>query len=235
MESSYGHIIFVSTDTVFKKTMASSHFESFLQRVFEASGIASQNELASVLNIHRAAVSQAKRKGVVPERWILKLSQKYGLSPEWLESGKGATFSRNGPDGEFFNIPKVTARLSAGGGSFETASTIERYFAFQRAWLAKKGDPRRMVLMDVSGNSMEPELKDGDMVLVDRSRTEVAAGVIYAVGVDEAIMVKRIEKQPNALVLHSDNPRYMPVCLEGGAAAGVRIIGRVIWACREYR
>jgi len=215
--------------------MASFSFESFLQRVFEATGIASQNELASVLNIHRAAVSQAKRKGTVPERWILKLSRKYGLSPEWLESGEGRTFSRDGGDSEFFNIPKVSARLSAGGGSFETASTIESYFAFQRAWLSKKGDPRRMVLMDVSGNSMEPELKDRDMVLVDRSWTEVVGGVIYAVGVDDVIMVKRIERQPNVLVLHSDNPRYMPICLEGDAAAGVRIIGRVIWTCREYR
>ena len=89
--------------------------------------------------------------------------------------------------------------------------------------------------MDVSGNSMEPELKDGDMVLIDRSRTEMPAGAIYAVGVDEAIMVKRIEKQPNALVLHSDNPRYAPVFLRGDEAAGVRIIGRVIWTCREYR
>lgn len=215
--------------------MTLSGFEMFLQRVFETTGVGTQNELASVLNIHRAAVSQAKRKGTVPERWILKLSQKFGLNPEWLESGSGQAFSLGPAGTDFFNIPKVAARLSAGGGSFETASGVEEYFAFQKAWLMKKGDPKRMVLMDVSGDSMAPELKDGDMVLVDQSRTEMPAGAIYAVGVDEAIMVKRIEKQQSAIVLHSDNPRYAPVVLRGDEAASVRVIGRVIWTCREYR
>jgi phage repressor protein C with HTH and peptisase S24 domain len=207
----------------------------FLQRVFESTGIGSQNELASVLGIHRAAISQAKRKGAVPERWILKLSQKFGLNPEWLASGTGQTFARGASGTDFFSVPKVAARLSAGGGSYETASGIEGYFAFQRSWLMRKGDPGRMVLMDISGDSMEPEIRDGDMVLIDRSRVEMLAGAIYAVGVDEAILVKRIEKQPNALVLHSDNPRYAPLLLRGDETNGVRMIGRVIWTCREYR
>jgi phage repressor protein C with HTH and peptisase S24 domain len=215
--------------------MSAAGFDMFLRRVFEATGIASQNELASVLNIHRAAVSQAKRKGAVPERWILILSRKFGLNPEWLETGEGLTFSSQEAGAAFVHVPKVAARLSAGGGSFETASKIEGHFAFQRSWLTQKGDPGRMVLMDVSGDSMEPEIRDGDMVLIDRSRVEMLAGAIYAVGVDEAILVKRVEKQPNALVLHSDNPRYAPMVLRGDETAGVRMIGRVIWVCREYR
>ena len=44
-----------------------------------------------------------------------------------------------------------------------------------------------MVLIDVYGNSMEPELKDGDTVLIDTSQKEILAGSIYAVGIDDTI------------------------------------------------
>ena len=63
-------------------------------------------------------------------------------------------------------VPKVKARLSAGDGSFDVDQKISEYYSFQTIWLSKKGNPKDMVLMDITGNSMEPELKDGDTVLL---------------------------------------------------------------------
>jgi phage repressor protein C with HTH and peptisase S24 domain len=114
-------------------------------------------------------------------------------------------------------------------------SEIQGFYAFQTEWLHAKGNPERMVMMDIFGNSMEPELKDGDTVLIDESQKDVIAGAVYAVGVDDTIMVKRVEKHPKTLVLLSENPSYAPIYLEGGDADSVRIIGKVIWACREFR
>jgi phage repressor protein C with HTH and peptisase S24 domain len=133
------------------------------------------------------------------------------------------------------NIPKVIARLSAGGGSFEVGSEIQGYYAFQQEWLQIKGKPNRMVLMDIFGNSMEPELKDGDTVLIDESQKDIIAGALYAVGVDDTIMVKRVEKHPNKLVLRSDNQNYAPIYLQGNESNSIRIIGKVIWSGREFR
>jgi phage repressor protein C with HTH and peptisase S24 domain len=133
------------------------------------------------------------------------------------------------------NIPKVIARLSAGGGSFEVGSEIQGYYAFQLEWLRIKGKPNRMVLMDIFGNSMEPELKDGDTVLIDESQKDIIAGALYAVGVDDTIMVKRVEKHPNKLVLRSDNQNYTPIYLQGNESNSIRIIGKVIWSGREFR
>ena len=123
--------------------------------------------------------------------------------------------------------------MCAGGGSFEVDADVEGYYSFRQAWLAGKGSADQMVLVDVFGNSMEPELKDGDTVLIDQARTDIIAGAVYAVGVDDTIMVKRIEKHPNSLVLLSDNTRYAPIHLEREEMDSVRIIGKVIWACRE--
>ena len=92
-----------------------------------------------------------------------------------------------------------------------------------------------MVLIDIYGNSMEPELKDGDTVLIDTSRNDILAGSIYAVGIDDTIMVKRIEKHPGKLVLISDNKDYEPVYLSQNEMESVRIMGKVVWISRDIR
>ena len=217
--------------------MTTTKFESFLQRVFEATGITSQTELASALNINRSAVTQARKKDSIPDKWILQLYRSFGLNPGWVETGSGQKFHKysDSNDSIFNNIPKVRARLSAGGGSFEVGSNIEGYYAFRKDWLRTKGTISKMVLMDIFGNSMEPEMKDGDTILIDESQKDILAGAIYAVGVDDTIMVKRLEKHPNKLVLLSDNKDYSPIFLQGGEINSVRVIGKVIWICRELR
>jgi len=214
----------------------SSDFEQIIQRVFEATGIDSQNELAQALQINRSAVTQARKKGQVPDRWLLKLYRKFGLNPEWLESGNGRSYLRKpigGAVSEFEKIPKVNARLCAGDGSFETDADIQCYYAFQKDWLRKKGTVDAMVLFDIFGNSMEPEIRNSDTVLVDQSQKAILAGALYAIGIEDTIMVKRIEKRPNKLVLLSNHKDYLPIMLNREEASAVRIIGKVIWVCRE--
>ena len=217
--------------------MATHKFESFLKRVYEATGIASQTELASALDINRSAITQARKKNSIPDKWILKLYRTFGLNPDWVETGSGPTFLKPSASGDsiFKNIPRVKARLSAGGGSFEVGSEIEGYYAFRKEWLTTKGNINTIVLMDIFGNSMEPELKDGDTVLIDESQKDILAGAVYAVGIDDTIMVKRLEKHPNKLVLHSDNKDYSPIYLQDNEINSVRIIGKIIWICREFR
>ena len=216
--------------------MATPKFDTFLKRVFEATGITSQTELASALNINRSAITQARKKDSIPDKWILQLYRSFGLNPDWIETGSGqVSHKKTDSDSIFKNIPKVKARLCAGGGSFEVGSEIEGYYAFRKDWLDTKGAINKMVLMDIFGNSMEPEMKDGDTILIDESQRDVLAGAIYAVGVDDTIMVKRLEKHPNKLVLLSDNKDYSPIYLQGSEINSVRIIGKVIWVSRELR
>jgi len=213
-----------------------SEFNVIINRVFEATGIDSQTELARVLKINRSAVTQARKKGHVPDRWLLRLYRKFGLNPEWVENGAGRIFVSTAVGNvvtQFEKVPKVTARLCAGDGSFETDADVQAYHAFQSDWLRRKGKPEAMVLFDIFGNSMEPEIKDGDTVLIDQSQQAILAGAMYAVGIEDTIMVKRIEKRPNKLVLLSNHKDYLPVMLTREEASAVRILGKVIWVCRE--
>lgn len=133
-------------------------------------------------------------------------------------------------------IPMVEARLSAGAGSLETSGDIERSYAFRSDFLRRKGNPNKMVLMRVNGDSMQPEIMNKDVVLIDQSKTNILAGQIFAVGFEEAIYLKRIDTLPGRIILKSTNPAYPPVEIQVGEQDGeaFRIIGQVIWCGREY-
>ena len=213
------------------------NFPLFFSRVSSALAISSLSELAALLNVNRSSITQARKKDSIPANWLLELFRSHGLNPDWLEGGEGPQWLKQ--DGmfarDFFPVPKVQARLCAGAGSFEVRSDVEEYYSFQTRWLQKKGVMGRMVLMDIFGNSMSPEIKDGDTVLIDQSQTDIYAGIVYAVGVEDTIMVKRIEKHPRKLVLLSDNKEYAPIYLSDEEMDRVRILGKVLWICRELR
>ena len=218
--------------------------EAVIRRMMSAAGLSSQAELARELGVRRAAVTDAKRRRSIPAEWFLRLSRTRGLNPLWLETGQGprriAEAARPEAAGmrhheeEFSFVPMVKARVSGGGGSLETDADIEAYYAFRHEWLRRKGRTGEMRLMRVTGESMEPTLRDEDIVLIDLSQSDVYPGKIYAVGIDQEIVVKRLDKKPGKLVLLSDNRQVYPpleVTLDEGV--DVRILGRVVWMARE--
>jgi phage repressor protein C with HTH and peptisase S24 domain len=212
-------------------------FDLFIRRAFEALKISSQNKLAILLGINRAEITQAKNKGTVPDKWILDLYRKYGINPDWIETGKGKMFITE-RDGsvvvpEYRSAPHVKPRLCAGDGSFEADENINDYWMFRADWLNHKGSASHMILVDIYGTSMEPELKHGDTVMIDTSQQDILAGSIYAVGIEDTIMVKRIEKHPGKLVLRNDNKDYEPVYLSRNEMDSFRIIGKIVWISRN--
>ncbi|MBF0412875.1 MAG: helix-turn-helix domain-containing protein [Desulfamplus sp.] len=211
--------------------------DKLLQRILSATGITTQTELAEVLNINRSAITHARNNNKIPDRWILQLYRKFNLNPEWVEFGTGKTFINKSScsEVEFDYIPKVSAILSAGSGSFDVNSNVNGYIAFAAKWLRLKGSVSDMVAMDVSGDSMEPEIRDGDVVLIDKSQQEIINRKIYAVGFDDSIFIKRLEKHPGRIVLCSDNRAYAPIYLNDNDMEKTRIIGRILWSSREHR
>lgn len=60
------------------------------------------------------------------------------------------------------------------------------------------------------GDSMEPTLKDGDLVLI-RQQPEVEQGQIAAVSIEGETTLKHVYRQENGLLLVADNPAYSPI------------------------
>ena len=236
--------------------------EGILDRMLSVAGLKRDVQLAALLGVSPQAVSQARQKKRVPESWLVRMAARYHLSIDWLlygeigidrllygESGPNPARSVEPPprrgaiaaaaDGERLEValvPLVAASLSAGSGSLESGGEVQDYFAFRQDWLLHRGNPDNMVLMKVHGDSMEPDIRHGDMVLIDQGKIRLYGHAIYAVGVNEEIYVKQVETLPgNRLMLRSLNERYAPieVDLHGEMADSVRIIGKVLWWCRE--
>jgi phage repressor protein C with HTH and peptisase S24 domain len=213
-------------------------FDAFFARLAKETDINTQTALADALGVNRSAITQAKTRNAVPHKWILAIARYCSLSPDWLEFGKGSPRSASvrveeQPAADVVLIPKVSARLCAGGGSFEHGAFPVAEHPFPRAWLARMGNPSKMVFMDVVGDSMEPDIHDGDMVLVDQSVQRPIPRAILAVGLDDAIYIKRVENRGGGIRLLSDNPDYSPMELYGDELSTFRIIGKVVWLCRD--
>ncbi len=206
-------------------------FDDFFQRVARATGIGTQKELAALLGIDPAAITLAKSRGV-PKSWGLSLAAKFGLNPEWLRTGAGPVHQHE--QGRTVLVPKVAARACAGGGSLELGDAVVDELPFERSWLARKGNPARMVAMDVVGDSMSPEIEPGDTILIDRSQDRVSDNRLYVIGLGETIQVKRVQVRPGLVILFSTNQRYSPVTLQGDEMDTLRVIGRVLWSSRAY-
>ena len=78
----------------------------------------------------------------------------------------------------------------------------------------------------VEGDSMEPLLRDGDEILVDRAPRAFRDGV-HVVRLGETVMVKRVASQgAGRFALLSQNLAYPPIEVGGEEFS---IIGRVVW------
>ena len=200
-----------------------------------------QDDFVRELNVSTVTLANYMNDTRIPDsEFLLSLKNKLNISLDWLLTGVGAKtpFSEEEKkESEVEFIPMVEARLSAGCGSLETSGESERGYAFRKDFLARKGNYKNMVLMRVSGNSMEPEIYNNDVVLIDQSKKDIFPGRIFAVGFEEAIYLKRIDMLPGKIVLKSSNPDYPPVELDvrGQCEEQFRVIGRVLWSGREYK
>ncbi len=216
-------------------------FTSKIDRIFKLTNAGNDSELARILSITPPSVAGAKKRQQIPGEWIEKLAKDFNANANWLLFGTGGMRSdeiQQGaqiPEG-IVMIPMVAARLSAGHGSFETSADVEGHYAFKAAFLRRKGQAARMVLMRVAGESMQPIIWDGDAVLIDQSQTAPSPGSTYAVSVEDMVYLKVIDAQPGKLVLKSFNPEYTPIDVPMGEdmADSVRILGRVVWLGREF-
>lgn len=114
--------------------------------------------------------------------------------------------------------------------------------ALSDAWIRQSLHmaPDDLRLIYVETDSEEPDLRSGDIVVVDYTDTAGRREGIYVISMDGAILIKRLQRLPGGVVkVTSRNAAYEPFTvaaaeLETHAHAHFSILGRVILGCRRF-
>lgn len=83
------------------------------------------------------------------------------------------------------------------------------------------------------GDSMEPTLKDGDIILI-RNQPEVENGQIAAVNVNGETTLKRVYFRGDGLHLIADNPGYQPIFIPAYSDEEIIIHGLAVGYTRLF-
>ncbi|WP_427500762.1 XRE family transcriptional regulator [Methylomonas sp. MED-D] len=132
-------------------------------------------------------------------------------------------------------IPFYDVQASAGHGFLVDQELQTGQMAFRKDWLKLKGlQASKCALIKAKGDSMEPTIYDGDLLLVDTSIDHIKDDSIYIVQFDSHLIVKRIQQDwDGSLIVISDNPRYEKRIIGPEQAKEVKIAGRVRWYGHE--
>ena len=154
-----------------------------------------------------------------------KIAEYFGVSVDYLLGNESAPDGPPAPSRPGSKWIPVLGRVAA-GTPIEAVEDILDYEEID----AKTAASGEHFALQIKGQSMEPRIKDGDVVIV-RKQDGCDSGDVAVVLVngDEAT-VKRIKKEPAGIMLIPSNPSYEPKFYSNDEILSlpVRIIGKVI-------
>lgn len=138
----------------------------------------------------------------------------------------------------FATVARYDAAGAAGHGVINLDGPPVDHLAFSKRWLEQNGiSAGDSILINVRGDSMRPSLYDGDLVMIDRRKTQIRSGQIYVFREGDVLRIKRLEVIPDAaIILRSDNPEHPPEHRTGEAmnAVSQNIVGQVVWSGHKW-
>jgi phage repressor protein C with HTH and peptisase S24 domain len=136
----------------------------------------------------------------------------------------------------FVSVRRLPTYAGMGGGG--TGEGDEEVVAFSRDLIERelRADPADLLAMIAEGNSMEPDFKGGDQILVHTWRKSLAQPGAFCLWDGDGHVIKFIEKVPGSdpprVRIISLNPIYLP---HERLLDEINLIGRVIWFGRRVQ
>ncbi len=129
-------------------------------------------------------------------------------------------------------VPIVSGSIAAGNARIVDESILGWIFLLKDEFGSRSGN---LVAVQIYGRSMDPELPDGCVAVIDRNDRVITSESIFALrDLDGGCTVKRIEVlDASYMALVPSNRREFKVefwRLDRGESILDRIIGRVVWA-----
>lgn len=169
------------------------------------------------------------------EKYLDAIAKEFDVTIDYLVNGTPYPTNAVKADPAARTPVQFWGKVSAGVGAYADGVPIRTMAAddedmqegYEYAWL------------EVEGDSMYPDLQDGDYILVRVQDTAESGDMVVALvdnGCETDGLVKRIEiEEGNHLALISTNPAYPPRVFIGDRMNDVRIFGVVVSSKRKWR
>jgi len=216
----------------------------------QAAGVISQSALARASGVPQPTINRILKgtgKRGPETNTITALAQACNVSAQWLIDGTGPMQrapAEAPPEGEivrlsvddasqdFVGVRMVSRFIHAGldghGGDVEYDDHI--VLSLPLAWVNEKRlNPSKLFAIRVTGDSMYPTLRKGNVVIVntaDNDPKSLVDGMLYAVNHNDKPVVKRLEYVGGRWLLGSDN--QLPEYRSRPVDETTEIIGRVV-------
>jgi repressor LexA len=184
----------------------------------------SQKELATQIGVAQSTVGMWENGKNKPEYdTLLKIAEFFEVSVDYL-SGKNGTAAHPQFQESGVKIP-VLGEVAA-GLPIEAIEDIEDYEEIP-VIMAKQGN---FFALKIRGDSMEPRIKEGDIVIV-RKQSDINNGDVAILLLNESeVTCKKVVKHNNGISLISFNAAYVPRFFTYNEVDSlpVQILGKVV-------
>ncbi|MBN1949437.1 MAG: helix-turn-helix domain-containing protein [Candidatus Cloacimonetes bacterium] len=197
-----------------------------------------QTGLAKSLNISNVVINRYIKNKTTPDyNFLNKLAAGFNVNINWLLTGEGAPFYseqvRNIGDKQYLELP-VVAAVSCGSPAEILAAEPEDYLLVDTHSLP--GDFSDYFAFSASGDSMDPFISHGDIVVVKHEEEwERADNRICVIKIDGEVTLKKITifSEGREILLSPFNKEYSPILINEDSCQDVYLIGVAIMAVRS--
>lgn len=204
-----------------------------------------QTELAEMIGVSQDSISNwetMKREPSMED--IGNLAGAFGISihdliPEQSQSPdqKNSSEAPGTTEDGYITLPRLNICPSAGAGTITEEEMPVDFVRFKEDWLRTvlRLKPENLNIVSVDGDSMEPTLRSGDLIIVDCRTPDSIKDGVYVIRHDGALKVKRLQGLgKGSIKITSDNPRYDPITVgPDSPPEEFSVCGRVVWAGRR--
>lgn len=203
----------------------------------------SQSALARAIGVSQPTISAIFNGGVQRTKHLRDIAIHLDTTEAWLlgetdDPNEGALRSTDkqaiAEKLGLWLVPEMEMSFAMGSGSFLEVFEQRGNRAFDREWLrtVSAGNLDKLFVAQGDGDSMEPTLRDGDIVLIDGSQRVIdRPDRIWAVTYGGLGMIKRVRRLPGGTFeLMSDNASVRPIAANEDE---MHVVGRVVWIGRR--
>jgi SOS-response transcriptional repressor LexA len=210
-----------------------------ISRLLSAGGYLSQSALARRLDVAPQRITDAISHGQIPELWIYHVAYHTGVRAEWLRTGRG-------PKLHPARTEVITEQLKQYGlppiavvpvltwvqaGALRSAVDLYPYAGAAEEYITVSLRGEHCFALRVRGESMLPDFREGDIIIVDPDLSPRSGDFVVAVvdATGEATF-KRYQKKKDGEVLMPLNQDYAPIVLQSEH----RLVGKIVRLIRNY-